>query len=197
MKGAPAARLTLACVFTSAARWGSAWIPVRNEAVRAAIGRARQRRAERGAELGGGVLKPPDLGALLGGTEETVTAPSCDASAPIPKPTMSRGRHDGSVGADFKAPDQHHDAGDERQDAEAHDAARIGVGEEARDAGGRDEQRKRERQQAHAGLDRRHAERHREEQRHDEEDAGLDEEEEEEADEPAGELPVFEERRRR
>ena len=79
--------------------------------------------------------------------------------------------------------------------AEPHDAARIGVRAEPRDPGGRDQQRYRERQEPHPGVDRREPERDRQEQRHDEEDARLDEVLEEEHPQAADQLRVLQHRR--
>jgi hypothetical protein len=62
------------------------------------------------------------------------------------------------------------------------------------DAGGRDEQRDGERQQPHAGVDRRKPERHGEEERDDEEHAGSDEVLEEEHLQAADHLFVAQQR---
>ena len=59
--------------------------------------------------------------------------------------------------------------GEQREEAELHDPARGGVGEDLRDAGRGQQQRDRQRQQPHARFDRRQPERDRQEQRHREE----------------------------
>ena len=102
---------------------------------------------------------PPTSGLSSSGTAETVTAPSCEASAPIPSPIRSIGTKTISGPASASsAAEQDDGAGEQREQAAADDEPRRDVREEARDADRGDEQRDRERQQPGAGLERRQAE---------------------------------------
>ena len=76
------------------ARRGCPAMPVRNEVVSAADqDRPGERGADRDAEVRHGVLQPADLArSARRGRAETVTAPSCDASMPIPRPASSIGQ---------------------------------------------------------------------------------------------------------
>ena len=115
--------------------------------------------------------RPPTSGLCSSGTAETVTPPSCEASAPMPRPSSSSGTVTTSAdGPTSMAARSTTVPGEHRESAEPHDPARVGVRAEARDPGCREQQRDRERQQPHAGVDRRETERDRQEQRHDEED---------------------------
>ena len=71
---------------------------------------------------------PPTSGLCSSGTAETVTAPSCEASAPIPSPTSSIGtKHDlrPRVGVERRRAGR--GAGQQREQAEADDEARGDV----------------------------------------------------------------------
>ena len=130
--------------------------------------------------------RPPTSPLCSSGTEETVTLPSCEASAPIAEAgEQHRPGHDLGPGAGVERGDQDDEAGEQREEAEPDDPARRGVGEDLRDPDGGEEQRDRQRQQAHAGFDRRQPERDRQEQRHGEEQPGLEEVLEEERGEAA------------
>ena len=159
--------------------------------------RAGERRADRGAELAGGVLQTADLRALLGRhRRDRHVAELGRQGADAEADDEHRHEDDRGVGAHLEAGDQHQDAGDEREHADAHDTARIGLREEPGDADRRDQQRQRERQQPHARGHRRQPQYDRQEQRHDEEQPRLDQELEQKRDEAAGELPDAQQRRR-
>ena len=149
--------------------------------------RAGQRGAERGPEVRHRVLDAADLGASSSGTAETVTAPSCEASAPIPSPIRSIGTKTISGPASASSAPS-------RTSVPASSASRPlrttsrgeTSGKNARDPDRGHQQRDRERQQPDPGRQRGQAEADREEQRHDEEEAGLDEVLEEEHGQAAG-----------
>ena len=75
--------------------------------------------------------RPPTSPLCSSGTEETVTLPSCEASAPIPRPARSSGKvtisgpRPGLEGADHD-----HQPGEHAEEAEADDPARRDVREE-------------------------------------------------------------------
>ena len=198
MNGAPPASCTLAWSLTDCGTSGFWSIPARKDVASAATSTEPASAVPSDAPSWVAVFcSPPTSELFSSGTAETVTAPSCDASAPMPRPMMSSGTNTIDESApDLEAGDESHDAGDEGQQADAHHPARVGLRAKARDADRGDQKRQRERQQADAGLHRRHAEHHREEQRHDEEHAGLDEEQEEECDQAAGELRDLQQRGR-
>ena len=130
--------------------------------------------------------RPPTSPLCSSGTEETVTLPSCEASAPIPRPGQQQ-RHGDDLRprAGVERGDQDDEPGEHPEEAEADDPARRGVREDFRDPGRGEDQRERERQQAHAGFDRREPERDREEERHREEQPALEQVLEEERGEAA------------
>ena len=69
------------------------WMPERNEAVRAEMSTAPARAVPIEApRLVTVFCRPPTSPLCSSGTDETVTAPSCDASAPTPRPASSIGQ---------------------------------------------------------------------------------------------------------
>ncbi len=140
--------------------------------------------------------RPPTSLLCSSGTDDTVTAPSCEASAPMPRPASSIGQVTISGPAPAsRAATMHDDPGQERQVAELDDPAGRGVGEELGDADGGQQQRDRQRQEPDARRDRRQPEGHRQEQRHGEEQPGLQQVLEEERGEAAAQHRVPEDRR--
>ena len=133
---------------------------------------------------------PPTWPVCSSGTDETVTAPSCEASAPIPSPASSMGTVD-DLGARalFQRGDQHDQADEEREEAELGDAPRGHVREHLGDPGGREQERDRERKQADPGVDRAQPEGDRQVQGDREEEPALDQVLEEEGGEAALEAP--------
>ncbi len=91
--------------------------------------------------------------------------------------------------------DEHHEAEEQREEPEAGDPPRRRVREHLGDPHRGDDQRDRQRQDPHAGLDRGEPERDREEQRHREEQPGLEQVLEEERSEPAAQEPDPQDRR--
>ena len=68
-------------------------MPVRKDVVSAAISsEPGECRTDRGAEVGDRVLQPPTSGLWSSGTADTVTVPSWDASAPMPRPATEAER---------------------------------------------------------------------------------------------------------
>ena len=139
---------------------------------------------------------PPTSGLSSSGTAETVTAPSCEASAPMPSPTSSIGTRTISGPRPASSAAEQHDRAREQREQPG---ATINRGETFGSRRGipiaRDQQRDRERQQPRAGRERREAEADGEVERHDEEEPGLDEVLEEEHGQPAAQLPVAQEAR--
>ena len=152
-------------------------MPVRNDAVSAEMSTAPASAVPIDAPRFVTVFcSPPTSPLCSSGTDDDGHAPSCDASAPMPRPASSIGH----VTISGPAPgvergDQHDEPGEQREEAELDDPPRRRVREELRDAGRGEQQRDRQRQQPHAGGDRREPERDRQEQRDREEQAGLQE----------------------
>ena len=121
MKGAPAARVTLACDFTSWGTLGFCWIPVKNEAVKAAIRTETARAVPIEAPSWVAVFCSPPTSEFFSvrygrnGHRAELRRQRTDAETD----DEQGDDHDGGVGPDLEAPDQHRDAGDERQQAEA------------------------------------------------------------------------------
>ena len=164
--------------------------PVVNEAVSAAISTAPAQAVPIDAPRFVSVFcRPPTSPLCSSGTDETVTAPSCEAErADAETGQQHRPRHDLGAGPHLEQGDHHDDPGRQHQEAEAHHPARRRVWEQLGDADRGEQQRDRQRQQPHPGGDRRQAERDRQEQRDDEEESGLEQvlEEERRAGRPAG-----------
>ena len=138
---------------------------------------------------------PPTSPVCSSGTEETVTLPSCEASAPIPRPASNIGQvHDLRPSAHVeRATMTTMPANNERNPiwtTRRGDRSETASGHPRRPAAS-DGQR----QQPHAGRDRRQPERHRQEQRHGEEQASLQEVLEEKRDKPAAQDRVPQHRR--
>ena len=157
--------------------------------------RASERRADRIPRLVTVFWRPPTASLWASGTADTVTLPSCDASAPTPRPARIIGQV--TTRRPPRIERRHEDHQPEEEDAEAHlaDAAWRGVRVELRHTGGRDQERDRERQQAHPGFDRREPQRNGEKERGGEEEASLGEVLEEERGEPVAELLHTQDRR--
>ena len=189
------------CAFeaTLAGTSGLSWMPVKNEAVSAEMSTAPARAVPIEAPSWVPVFcSPPTSPLFSSGTADTVTLPSCEAIAPSPEPASSSGQ----VMISGPAPTSSRATrstrpGEQRHEAEVDDPPRRGVRAQLGDAHGEEQQGQRQRQQPHAGLDRRQPERDREEQRDHEEDAGLDQEHEQERDDPAAQLEVAQQRRGR
>ena len=129
---------------------------------------------------------PPTSPLCSSGTDETVTLPNWDASAPTPSPASSIGQVTISgPGTGVERGHHDHDAGEQRGEPDLHDPARGGVREQLGHPDRRQQQRDRQRQQPDAGRDRRKPQRDRQEQRHHEEEPGLQKVLEEERAEPA------------
>ena len=129
---------------------------------------------------------PPTCPVCSSGTAETVTAPSCDASAPIPSPASSIGTVTISAPApSSQRADQHDEAGEEREEAELDDTPRRRVREHLGDPGRREQERDRERKQADPGVDRAQTEGDRQVERDREEEPALHQVLEEESGEAA------------
>src|SRR5215470_6958823 len=92
MNGTPAASSTCARDDTSSGIAGLAWMPVKNEVVSAEISTAPARAVPTEApRLVMVFCNPPTSALCSSGTADTVTLPSCDASAPTPSPASSNG----------------------------------------------------------------------------------------------------------
>ena len=131
--------------------------------------------------------RPPTSPLCSSGTADTVTAPSCDASAPMPSPARSIGTVTIS-GARTRV--ERRPSGRRCRRAATRKpncTTRRGdaSGKSCGIADGRDQQRDRQREQADAGRHRREPERDRQEQRDHEEQPGLQQELEEERRQPA------------
>ena len=128
---------------------------------------------------------PPTSPLCSSGTEETVTAPSCDASMPMPSPARSIGQVTISGPAPASSAATNTTSADEQhEEPELRDPARRRVREHLGDPDRGDHQSDRQRQDPQAGVDGREPERDRQEQRHREEQAGLEQVLEEERDGP-------------
>ena len=139
---------------------------------------------------------PPTSPLCSSGTAETVTAPSCDASAPMPRPARSIGQSDDlGPGALVERGDEHDQTEEQHEEPEAADPPGRRVREQLGDADRGDHERDRQRHDAQPGVDGREPERDREEQRHREEQAGLEQVLEEERGEPAAQQPDPQDRR--
>ena len=126
---------------------------------------------------------PPTSPLCSSGTADTVTAPSWEASAPMPRPARSSGTVTiCCADTELEGGHQGHDAREERQEAQAHHPPRRGLREEPRHPDCCQQQGDRERHDPQAGVDRAEPEGHREEERHAEEQTGLEQELEEERD---------------
>src|SRR5664280_2900769 len=92
MKGMPLSIVTVAWAVTSAGTDGLWVTPVMNDVVRLPMRTAPTRAVPREApKLVKVFWRPPTSALMLSGRAETVTAPSCDASAPMPRPTSAMG----------------------------------------------------------------------------------------------------------
>ena len=92
MNGIPLASSTSAWALTSSGTSGFSSIPARNDEVRPAISKDPARAVPSEApRLVAVFCSPPTCSLSLSGTADTVTAPSWEASAPIPKPASSSG----------------------------------------------------------------------------------------------------------
>ena len=191
--GTPPASSTLALDLTSAGTAGLFWMPVMNDVVRVAISTAPASAVPIDApRLVTVFWRPPTSPLCSSGTDDTVTLPSCEASAPTPRPASSIGQVTISGPAPASsAADHDDDAGEQREEAKPDDPARRRVGEDLRDAGGGQQERDRERQQPDTGRDRREPERNGQEQRHREEQPGLQEILEEERGQAAAQRQVL------
>ena len=89
----PSASSTVAVDVTSEGTSGFCSIPVRNDVVRAEMSTAPASAVPIDAPRFVTVFcRPPTSPACSSGTEDTVTLPSCEASAPIPRPASSIGQ---------------------------------------------------------------------------------------------------------
>ena len=140
--------------------------------------------------------RPPTSPLCSSGSADTVTAPSCDASAPMPRPARSIGQS-GDLGARAlrrarrRTPTRPRNS---MRNPKRVDEPGRRLREQLGDADRGDHQRDRQRQDAQPGVDGREPERDREEQRHREEEAGLQQVLEEEGAEPAAQQPDPEDR---
>ena len=135
------------------ARPGCPAMPVKNDArQRGDQHRAGERGPDRRAEVRTVFWRPPTSPLCSSGTAETVTAPSCEASAPMPRPASSSGHGDDlGAGADVERGDQHDQA---RRTARGSRAARRAAATRSGSSLGtpdrREQQRDRQRQEPHA-----------------------------------------------
>ena len=133
----PAASSTLACNDSSFGTAGFCAIPVRNEAVSAAMRTEPASAVPSEAPNCVAVFwRPPTSGLFSLGTDETVTLPSCEARPPMPSPINSSG----TVTISALAPtsigaDEHQEADDHRQETGLDDPPRRSCREEPGYAG--------------------------------------------------------------
>ena len=193
----PPASSTCACSFTLAGMAGFCCTFVRNADVSVAI--SSEPASAVPSEAPRLVIvfwTPPTSGLSSSGTAETVTAPSCEASAPMPRPTSSIGTNTTSGPASASSAARRttvpasSDSSPKRTTRRGERCGRkrgmpIAA---ARSVSG-------EREKPHTGVDGRQAESDREEERHDEEEPRLHQVLEEEHRQAAGELPVAQHRR--
>ena len=152
---------------------------------------ARERGADRRAELCAGVLDASDLAALFVGHRRHRDGAELGGDRADPGAReQQRPGDDLRSGAVVEQDEKQHEAGEHGDEAEADDPSRVRVREHLGDSGGEEQQHQRERQQMHARCDRRETEGDRQEQRNDEEDPGLHEEQEEERGDAVAQLDV-------
>lgn len=105
--GAPSSSLTCACDTTDAGTSGLFWIPARNEPVSEAIriepASAVPSEASRLVDV---FCSPPTSPLSESGTDDTTSAPSCDARVPIPSPISTRGMATTAADASRLMPDR-------------------------------------------------------------------------------------------
>ena len=199
MNGTPLVSSVCAFDVRSSGTPGCSAMPVKNDAVSADISTAPASAVPiESPRLETVFWSPPTSPLCSSGTAETVTAPSCEASAPMPSTgEQHRPGDDLGAGAGVERGDEHDEPEEQHEEPELADPPRRRVREHLRDPDRGDQQGDRQRQEAHAGVDRREPERDREEQRHREEQAGLEQVLEEERGEPAAQQPDPQDRRDR